>query len=153
MLAAESMMVRNRSEIGSTMGTADRKNARRSVPGVKERRPEMPVYLISIAADLLGCHPRTLRIYEEHGLLSPFRRRRIRLYSERDIQRGRLIRYLIEERGLNLAGVRLILEIQEHYHEEMTWVWDAGESPEHPDDTRTTQSAAEKARGKGGRSV
>jgi MerR family transcriptional regulator/heat shock protein HspR len=113
---------------------------------VKERRPEMPVYLISIAADLLGCHPRTLRIYEEHGLLSPFRRRRIRLYSERDIQRGRLIRYLIEERGLNLAGVRLILEIQEHYHEEMTWVWDGGESPEHPDDTRTSQSAAEKTR-------
>ncbi|MHB8730270.1 MAG: MerR family transcriptional regulator [bacterium] len=109
------------------------------------------MYVISIAADLLGCHPRTLRIYEEHGLLSPFRRRRIRLYSESDIRRGRLIRYLIEERGLNLAGVQLILEIQEHYHEEMTWVWN-DDSPDHAEEHGTTQSAAHRARGKGGRS-
>jgi len=119
---------------------------------VKERKPDMPVYVISIAADLLGCHPRTLRIYEEHGLLSPFRRRRIRLYSEQDIERGRLIRYLIEERGLNLAGVRLILEIQEHYHEEMTWVF-SGEEPRHQaNENGRSQSTAQRARGKGGRS-
>jgi MerR family transcriptional regulator/heat shock protein HspR len=93
---------------------------------VKEREPDRPVYVISVAADLIGCHPRTLRIYEERGLLSPVRRRRIRLYSERDIQRVRMIRYLTEERGLNLAGVQMILEIQEHYHEELTWVF--GES-------------------------
>jgi DNA-binding transcriptional MerR regulator len=134
------------------MGTPDRENVRRSVPGVKERRPDMPVYVISIAADLLGCHPRTLRIYEEHGLLSPSRRRRIRLYSERDIQRGRLIRYLIEERGLNLAGVRLILEIQEHYHEEITWVFNDEEAPGRVDDDAAPQSAAVRARDKGGRS-
>lgn len=119
---------------------------------MKERKPDMPVYVISIAADLLGCHPRTLRIYEEHGLLSPFRRHRIRLYSERDIQRGRLIRFLIEERGLNLAGVRLILEIQEHYHEEMTWVFNGEESPEHMEDNQKSHTAADKVRGKGGRS-
>jgi DNA-binding transcriptional MerR regulator len=119
---------------------------------VKQRMPDMPVYVISIAADLLGCHPRTLRIYEEHGLLSPSRRRRIRLYSERDIERGRLIRYLIEERGLNLAGVRLILEIQEHYHEEMTWVFSGEESPEDGNQNGTSQSAAQGARGRGGRS-
>jgi len=112
----------------------------------------MPVYVISIAADLLGCHPRTLRIYEEHGLLSPFRRHRIRLYSERDIQRGRLIRYLIEERGLNLAGVRLILEIQEHYHEEMTWVFNGEESPDQLEDNQKFHTAAQRVRGKGGRS-
>ncbi len=138
------------------MDTQDRSNhetprEQRSVPGVKERRPDTPVYVISIAADLLGCHPRTLRIYEEHGLLSPFRRHRIRLYSERDIQRGRMIRYLIEERGLNLAGVRLILEIQEHYHEEMTWVFDDDESPDETQDHGTTQSAAHRARSRGGR--
>jgi len=127
-----------------------RTNEERSAPGVKARRPDMPVYVISIAADLLGCHPRTLRIYEEHGLLSPFRRHRIRLYSERDIQRGRLIRYLIEERGLNLAGVQLVLEIQEHYHEEMTWVFDGFEAPSETDEA--PQPAADKARGKGGRS-
>jgi MerR family transcriptional regulator, heat shock protein HspR len=127
-------------------------NARRSVPGVRERRPDMPVYVISIAADLLGCHPRTLRIYEEHGLLSPSRRHRIRLYSERDIERGRLIRYLIETRGLNLAGVQLVLEIQERYHEEMTWVFSDDEAPDRADDAAAPKSAAEKARGKGGRS-
>ncbi len=90
---------------------------------MKEREPDTPVYFISVAADLIGCHPRTLRIYEERGLLSPVRRHRIRLYSERDIARVRMIRYLTEERGLNLAGVRMILEIQEHYHEEFTWVF------------------------------
>jgi MerR family transcriptional regulator, heat shock protein HspR len=98
----------------------------REIRPVKEREPDRPVYVISVAADLIGCHPRTLRIYEERGLLSPVRRRRIRLYSERDIQRVRLIRFLTEERGLNLAGVRLILEIQEHYHEELTWVFTEG---------------------------
>ena len=129
------------------------KTERRSVPGVKERRPDTPVYVISIAADLLGCHPRTLRIYEEHGLLSPFRRHRIRLYSERDIERGRLIRHLIEQRGLNLAGVRLVLEIQEHYHEEITWVFHDSEheAPVRERDS-APQPAAERARGKGGRS-
>lgn len=119
---------------------------------MKERRPDMPVYVISIAADLLGCHPRTLRIYEEHGLLSPVRRRRIRLYSERDIQRGRLIRFLIEERGLNLAGVRFFLEVQEHYHEEMTWVFTGEESPAEMQGGGTSQSAPHKAHGKGGKS-
>lgn len=114
---------------------------------MKERAPDTPVYVISIAADLLGCHPRTLRIYEERGLVSPFRRHRIRLYSERDIQRVRQIRYLIEERGLNLAGVRLVLEMQEHYHEEMTWVFDSDAG----DDGMGTQSAAHRARGRGGR--
>jgi MerR family transcriptional regulator/heat shock protein HspR len=92
---------------------------------VKERAPNTPVYVISIAADLTGCHPRTLRIYEERGLLLPARRHRIRLYSEQDIQRVRLIRFLTEEKGLNLEGVRLLLEIQEHYHEELTWVFEA----------------------------
>jgi len=94
---------------------------------MKKLEADTPVYVISVAADLIGVHPRTLRIYEERGLLSPVRRRRIRLYSQRDIQRVRLIRFLTEEKGLNLAGVRMLLEVQEHYHEELTWVFDAGE--------------------------
>lgn len=103
---------------------------------MKERAPDKPVYVISVAADLVGVHPRTLRIYEERGLLSPVRRHRIRLYSERDIERVRMIRFLTEEKGLNLAGVRLVLQIQEHYHEELTWVF--GEQPPDagPDDER-----------------
>ena len=72
-----------------------------------------PVYVISVAAEITGMHPRTLRIYEERGLLSPVRRNRIRLYSDRDIERVRMIRQLIEAHRLNLAGVRLILEVVE----------------------------------------
>ncbi len=101
---------------------------------VKERAPDTPVYVISVAAGLVGVHPRTLRIYEERGLLSPVRRHRIRLYSERDIHRVRLIRYLTEEKGLNLAGVRLILQIQEHYHEELTWVFEERLPEAEPDE-------------------
>ena len=115
----------------------------------------MPVYVFSIAAVLTGCHPRTLRIYEERGLLAPVRRHRIRLYSERDIQRVRLIRFLTEERGLNLAGVRLLLEIQERYHEEFTWVFDGEEpanaEPETPDDVPTVRVTESRARRQGGR--
>jgi MerR family transcriptional regulator/heat shock protein HspR len=75
-----------------------------------------PVYVISIAAELVGVHPRTLRIYEERGLLAPVRRNRIRLYSDEDIERVRMIRQLIEGHQLNLAGVRLILEVYERLH-------------------------------------
>jgi MerR family transcriptional regulator/heat shock protein HspR len=111
---------------------------------VKERRLDTPVYVISIAADLAGCHPRTLRIYEERGLLSPVRRHRIRLYSEQDIRRVRLIRYLTEEKGLNLAGVRLLLQIQEHYHEELTWVFEDDAL-----DARLDEVDQDRPRGKG----
>lgn len=83
---------------------------------MRERINARPVYVISIAAEITGLHPRTLRIYEEKGLLSPVRRNRIRLYSESDIERVRMIRQLIEAYRLNLAGVRLILEVYERLH-------------------------------------
>ena len=73
-----------------------------------------PVYLISIAAGLAGCHPRTLRIYEEEGLLEPVRTEtNIRLYSDDDLQRVRVIRYLTQVRGVNLAGVKLLLHMRD----------------------------------------
>ncbi|MBM3470447.1 MAG: MerR family transcriptional regulator [Armatimonadetes bacterium] len=81
--------------------------------GVRERRDTRPVYVISVAAEITGLHPRTLRIYEMKGLLAPVRRNRIRLYSDDDIERVRMIRRLIEAHRLNLAGVRLILEVVE----------------------------------------
>src|SRR5215472_3564200 len=124
---------------------------------MRERTPDTPVYVISVAAELIGCHPRTLRIYEERGLLSPVRRRRIRLYSDRDIQRVRLIRYLTEERGLNLAGVQLLLEVQEHYHEELTWVFGGDKNSraaEHDGESKSDDTLSEKdipERHKGGR--
>src|SRR3970282_752821 len=80
---------------------------------VRDRQGNRPLYVISIAADLAGVHPQTLRIYEERGLLSPQRRNRIRLYADRDIERVRMIRYLTQELGVNLAGVKLLLEAYE----------------------------------------
>ena len=73
-----------------------------------------PVYVISIAAGLAGCHPRTLRIYEEEGLLEPVRTEtNIRLYSDDDLQRVRVIRYLTQVRHVNLAGVKLLLHMRD----------------------------------------
>ena len=78
------------------------------------RRNELtrPRYIISIAAELAACHPRTLRIYEEEGLLQPQRRNNLRLYSEADIQRVRIIRFLTRRQRVNLAGVRVILQLE-----------------------------------------
>jgi MerR family transcriptional regulator/heat shock protein HspR len=74
---------------------------------------ERPVYVISVAANLAGVHPRTLRIYEEEGLLQPVRTpTNIRLYSDGDIARVRAIRYLTQRRGVNLAGVKIILQLR-----------------------------------------
>jgi len=73
-----------------------------------------PVYVISIAASLAGCHPRTLRIYEEEGLLEPVRTEtNIRLYSDEDLHKVRVIRYLTQTRGVNLAGVKMLLQFHD----------------------------------------
>ena len=77
-------------------------------------RGSRPVYVISIAASLAGCHPRTLRIYEEEGLVDPVRTdSNIRLYSDEDLQRVRIIRYLTQRRGVNLAGVKMLLQFRD----------------------------------------
>jgi len=77
-------------------------------------RGSRPVYVISIAASIAGCHPRTLRIYEEEGLVEPVRTdSNIRLYSDEDLQRVRIIRYLTQQRGVNLAGVKMLLQLRE----------------------------------------
>src|SRR5918996_4248615 len=78
------------------------------------RDPTRPVYVISVAAGLVRAHPRTLRIYEDEGLICPARTpTNIRLYSEDDIRRLVWIRYLTQQRGVNLAGVRLLFELEE----------------------------------------
>ncbi len=70
------------------------------------------VYIISVAARILDMHPQTLRKYERVGLVSPSRTvGMLRLYSGEDIIRLRLIKYLVDERGLNLAGVQMALEV------------------------------------------
>jgi MerR family transcriptional regulator/heat shock protein HspR len=78
------------------------------------RDPSRPVYVISVAAELVRVHPRTLRIYELEGLLCPARTRsNIRLYSENDVRRVLWIRHLTRNLGVNLAGVRVLFELEE----------------------------------------
>ena len=79
-----------------------------------QRDPQRPCFVISVAASLVQAHPRTLRIYEDEGLLAPARTpTNIRLYSENDIRRILWIRRLTQERGVNLAGVKLLFELEE----------------------------------------
>ena len=78
------------------------------------RDPGRPVYVISVAAELVRVHPRTLRIYELEGLICPARTRsNIRLFSENDIRRVLWIRHLTRNLGVNLAGVRVLFELEE----------------------------------------
>src|SRR6476619_7780250 len=78
------------------------------------RDPPRPVYVISVAAELVRVHPRTLRIYELEGLICPARTlSNIRLYSEKDIRRVLWIRHLTRNLGVNLAGVRVLFELEE----------------------------------------
>ena len=72
------------------------------------------VYAISVAAELVGMHPQTLRIYETKGLVRPQRTPGgTRLYSEADVERLRIVQRLTSELGLNLAGVELALRLED----------------------------------------
>jgi MerR family transcriptional regulator/heat shock protein HspR len=75
---------------------------------------QRPRYMISIAAELVGMHPQTLRLYEQKGLVRPKRTAgNTRLYSEADIERLQLIQRLTSELGLNLAGVELVIRLED----------------------------------------
>jgi MerR family transcriptional regulator/heat shock protein HspR len=85
---------------------------------------DRPVYIISVAAELVGMHPQTLRQYERAGLIKPYRmpgrgegkggkERETRLYSERNIEQLRYIKQLTEQYGVNLKGVKQITMLQE----------------------------------------
>src|SRR6266540_7086392 len=101
--------------------------ARRGGPGnerdvTRTRRggysEERAGYVISVAADLAGVHPQTLRIYERKGLLNPQRTSgNTRRYSERDVEQLRQIQRLTQDEGVNLAGVRIIMEMQRRLEE------------------------------------
>jgi MerR family transcriptional regulator/heat shock protein HspR len=80
--------------------------------GAPQRR--RAVYMISVAAELAGMHPQTLRIYESRGLIEPKRSSgNTRLYSDEDVQRLRRIQELTSEMGMNLAGVERVFELEE----------------------------------------
>ncbi|MDQ3719970.1 MAG: MerR family transcriptional regulator [Actinomycetota bacterium] len=75
--------------------------------------PERGVYMISVAAELAGMHPQTLRIYESRGLVAPKRSpKNTRLYSQEDVDRLRRIQELTSELGMNLAGVEKVFELE-----------------------------------------
>ena len=81
-----------------------------------------PLFVISVAARLVEMHPQTLRKYEREGLIAPSRTQgNLRLYSDRDIERLRQVKYLVEERGLNLAGVQLALDLTRRLRELRGW--------------------------------
>ena len=72
-----------------------------------------PVYMIGIASELIGVHPQTLRMYEHKGLLRPRKSiKNTRLYSQDDVDLGRYIQRLTQEMGMNLAGVRKVIDLE-----------------------------------------
>ena len=72
-----------------------------------------PVFMIGIASELIGVHPQTLRMYEQKGLLLPRKSiKNTRLYSQEDVELGRYIQKLTQEMGMNLAGVKKILDLE-----------------------------------------
>lgn len=79
-------------------------------PGINQ---DKPLYVISVAAELVDMHPQTLRLYERKGLIEPSRSAgKTRLYSQRDIDQLREIRRLTQELGVNLAGVEEIIKLR-----------------------------------------
>lgn len=87
------------------------------MPRKDEDARNKPLYMISVAAELTGMHPQTLRVYEQKGLVNPGRSRgNTRLYSQADIERLNLINQLTDE-GINLAGVVRILDMRERADE------------------------------------
>jgi DNA-binding transcriptional MerR regulator len=86
--------------------------SRNGKPGVGGINRDKPIFPSSIAADILSLHPRTLRIYEELGLVVPFRTEtQRRRYSNNDISKTRFIQFLTQTRRVNLEGVRIILQM------------------------------------------
>ncbi len=89
----------------------ERAGSRRRPSGADASRP---VYINNVAAELVSVHPRTLRIYEGEGLVRPAPTpTNIRLYSENDLRRVLWIRHLTQNLGVNLAGVRVLFELEE----------------------------------------
>lgn len=74
-------------------------------------RTKKPLFTSSVAAEILGIHPRTLMIYEKAGLIKPFRSQtNRRLYSENDLEEVRFIRFLTEEKNININGIKYLLK-------------------------------------------
>jgi MerR family transcriptional regulator/heat shock protein HspR len=92
---------------------ADKQGSGRQKERAASDLEERAVYIISVAAELAGVHPQTLRIYERKGLVRPHRTGgNTRRYSDQDIRTLRMIQELTQDKGVNLAGVKRIMELQ-----------------------------------------
>jgi MerR family transcriptional regulator, heat shock protein HspR len=92
---------------------AEDKNKPSEAQGEKQPEKDRPLYVISVAAELVDMHPQTLRLYERKGLIEPSRSAgKTRLYSQRDVEHLREIRRLTQELGVNLAGVEEIIRLR-----------------------------------------
>jgi MerR family transcriptional regulator, heat shock protein HspR len=95
-------------------GDGERRSVRRVRRVETEIDRERGVFMISVAAELADMHPQTLRMYEARGLITPKRSpKNTRLYSQEDVERLRRIQAMTAERGLNLAGVERVLELED----------------------------------------
>lgn len=82
---------------------------------VEPLRKDMPVYTIGVASKLLDVHPRTLRIYEDEGLIKPYRQGTRRLYSPNDVQWISCLRSLIHDQGISIPGIKKLLQFATCY--------------------------------------
>jgi MerR family transcriptional regulator/heat shock protein HspR len=112
--------------------------------GRLDRDPTRPVYVISVAARIVAVHPRTLRIYEDEGLIEPARTpTNIRLYSDEDIRRILWIRHLTQELGVNLAGIRILFDLEERLGVRiLEALYDEGTGAGREDGAATTEGGA-----------
>lgn len=76
------------------------------------RDKRQPLFMISVVSRMLGVHPQTLRLYEREGLVTPYRTKRSRLYSQEDVEKIEMILRLTRELGVNRAGVDVILRLR-----------------------------------------
>lgn len=122
------------SQVAAAAGLPATGRGRVQPVGVQDPVEVTGLYIISVAARLTAMHPQTLRKYERVGLIRPSRTGgSLRLYSEKDLARLRLIRNLTDTFGLNLAGVRLVMELVSHLHHVLDQVADSTDFLETPE--------------------
>lgn len=113
-MATEQRYLEPRPQGSWSWSTRGRDGSAQEAPPELPSDHETPLYVISVAAELAGLHPQTLRAYEREGLITPSRTEGgTRRYSQRDVDRLRFIRTLTQDEGLNLAGVRIVLDLGE----------------------------------------
>lgn len=79
---------------------------------MNSRDKKQPLFMISVVSRMLNVHPQTLRLYEREGLITPYRTKRVRLYSQDDVEKLAMILRLTREFGVNRSGVEIILRLR-----------------------------------------